>query len=58
VREAQLGFGEERIGFALADQMVLVDCVAQRVFGADQIEHVGMGFFKLTRDGVESWMTL
>jgi hypothetical protein len=38
--------------------MVLVDCVAERVFGADQIEHVGMGFFKLTRDGVESWMTL
>lgn len=48
----------EALIFALADQMVLVDCVAERVFSADQIEHVGMGFFKVTCDGTESWITL
>jgi hypothetical protein len=27
-------------------------------YDADQIELVGMGFFKVTRDGAESWITL
>ncbi|MBR5592029.1 MAG: hypothetical protein IKW38_05810 [Kiritimatiellae bacterium] len=48
----------EALIFEQPKQMVLVDCVAERIYTADQIEHVGMGFFKLTRDGTDSWITL
>ena len=39
-------------------QQVLVDCIGEAVHYADEIEHVGLGFFRLTTNGKEEWVTL
>lgn len=40
------------------DQIVLVDCSNGTIHKADEIEHVGLGFFRLVNDGKEEWVTL
>lgn len=40
------------------EQTILIDCVNGRVYYADEIEHVGLGFFRLVNDGKEEWVTL
>jgi hypothetical protein len=39
-------------------QQVLVDCIGEAVHYADEIEHVGLGFFRLITNGKEEWVTL
>jgi hypothetical protein len=48
----------EALLYAMPNQMVLVDCLNEKIYTADQIEHVGLGFFKITTAGTESWITL
>ena len=40
------------------NQMILIDCVNGKVYYADEIEHAGLGFFRLVNDGKEEWVTL
>lgn len=39
-------------------EMVLVDCTHGTIHKADEIEHVGLGFFRLITNGKEEWVTL
>ena len=39
-------------------QKVLVDCINGIIHKADEIEHVGLVFFRLVNDGKEKWVTL
>lgn len=36
----------------------LIDCVNEKVYHADEVEHVGLGFFALRTNGETRWITL
>lgn len=36
----------------------LIDCMGEKVYYADEVEHVGLGFFALRTNGKTQWITL
>lgn len=48
----------EALVLKLKDHALLIDCISGEAHEADAISHVGLGFFRLEKDGVDNWLTL
>lgn len=48
----------EALVLKLKDHALLIDCISWEAHEADAISHVGLGFFRLEKDGVDNWLTL
>ena len=48
----------EALVLKLKDHALLIDCISGEAHEADAISHVGLGFFRLEKDGMDNWLTL